>query len=194
MFQYQDVVDAFKGLTSVPINPGYSHCQLLDFYAKRLDYQSYDHLRKSLKNLPSNQFGKVSLKLMQKICRSRLPTQDCPYFEFKVLPNNQIGFYSEWIGWDKKGDEVRAPRALDGVSTAKGLRELVNYPIYVVESPKEVTAWRYNWHSTMLIPNDLAREFFPLSFNKSILVEENPPMALVEAKANRYANNIASTD
>jgi hypothetical protein len=194
MFQFQEVVDSLKGLASNDPTPGVSHCKLLETYAKTLGYQSYYHFVESLKHLPNEQFANVSLKLMRQICLKRIPSQDCAYFEFQAFSSGKIGFYSAWAGWDKRGDEVRVPRELAGPETAIGLRELATYPIYVVQSSNELLAWRYNWRSTALIPENLAKEFFAFAFNKRRLVENNPPMDLVRAKASRYENNIAYAD
>ncbi len=194
MFQFQEVVNAVRDLTSTEVNVDKSHCQLLEIRAKQLGYQSYHHLRESLKHLPTDQFGKISLKLMRQICADRIPSRDVPYFEFQVLPKKKIGFYSHWIGWDKHGDEVRIPRPLEGSSTAAGLRDLSKTPIYVVESPKEVLAWRHIWGATALIPSELAEEFFAFTFNKRFLVEKDPPMDLVRAKAGQYMNNFADAE
>ena len=194
MFQFQEVVDAFKDLAADDPSPEKTHCQLLEKYARELGFQSYYHFIHSLKNLPNEQFGSVSLKLMREICVKKSPSLDEAYFEFQAFSNQKISFYSSWAGWDKYGDEVRVPRALLGVETATGLRELAPYPVYVVESIRELLAWRYHWRSTALIPEKLAKEFFAFAFKRSLLVEKNPPMDLVEAKSNRYENNIADAD
>lgn len=194
MFQFQEVVDALKDLAANDPAPEQSHCQLLEKYAKAVGFQSYHHFVQSLKHLPNEQFANVSLKLMHQICMTRLPSVDGPYFEFQAYSSNKVGFYSSWAGWDRHGDEVRVPRELHGPETAIGLRKLAPYPIYVVESSRELLAWRYSWRSTALLPEKLAREFFAFAFNRHCLVEKNPPMDLVKAKADIYANNVANAD
>jgi hypothetical protein len=193
MFQSQEIFDAVKSLAANdPIN-GFSHCQILEIKVRQLGFQSFHHMRETLKHLSPSVFSTVSISLMRKICEKRLPTLDCAYFEFMMLPKQGVGFYSKWAGWDRHGDEVRVPRPLDGVPTAQGLRKLADYPIYVLESSKEITAWRYNWKATALIPDSLARETFPLSFSKYLMVDKNPPMDLVRKKSRQtYENNIAT--
>ncbi|UOD31634.1 hypothetical protein INH39_08105 [Massilia violaceinigra] len=194
MFQFQEVVDALKAAAANDPHQDISYCRLLNMHAQAWGYQSYNHFLHSLRNLPSEQFGKVSLKLMRLNCMRKLPSLDVPYFEFQAYSPNQISFYSEWAGWDKRGDEVRVPRKLCGRETATGLRKLAPYPVYVVESLRELLAWRYNWHSTALIPEKLAKEFFAFAFNKTCLVEKNPPIDLIEGKIGAYANNMARVD
>ncbi len=194
MFQFQDVVEALKELASNDERSHEeSHCKLLEEYAKGLGFQSYHHFLHSLRNLPDERFGGVSLRLMREICVKRLPSLDCAYYEFQSFAFDEVAFYSRWAGWDKHGDEVRVPRALKGKPTATGMRKLAQYPVYVVESSRELLAWRYHWKSTALIPEELAREFFAFAFQKHLLVEKNPPLELVKARANagRYDNNIA---
>lgn len=191
MFQASEVIDAVKNLAKSDITPQLSHCQALDHYAKRLGYESFNHFREYLEAIPSDRLGKFSLKLMRHICASRTPSLECAYFEFMELGDSGFGYYSHWIGWDSEGEEVRVPRALNGRGTATGLRNLAKYPVYVVESARELLAWRHKWHSTALIPESLARKHFPLSFNKDFRVEENPPIEKVMAKINRYTHNIA---
>jgi hypothetical protein len=128
---------------------------------------------------------------MRQISLRRIPSLDCTYFEF-MATGRHFGFCSYWIGWDKRGEEVRVPRPLIGAETAPSLRKMATHPIYVVESDKELLAWRYNWLSTALIPEQLAKRFFPFAFNKDFMVEKNPPLARIRARAKRdYSNNIA---
>jgi hypothetical protein len=191
MFQVSEVIDAVKNLASTDPQHDRSHCQALEFHAKQLGFQSFHHLKRSLKRLPSDRIDEVSLKLMRQISLRRIPSLDCDYFEFMAADGN-FGFYSYWIGWNKRGEEVRVPRPLTGPATAAGLRKNADFPIYVVESDKELLAWRYNWLSTALIPEQLARRFFPFSFNKVFMVEKNPPLAKIRARVNRdYSDNIA---
>lgn len=194
MFQFQDVVNAVKDLAANDPAPHQSHCRLLEKYAKELGFQSYHHFIQSLRHLPPEQFPNVSLRLMRDICMKKIPSLDEPYFEFQAYSAGKVGFYSEWAGWDKFGNEVRVPRPLEGVDTANGLRRLAEYPVYVVESARELLAWRFSWRSTALVPQKLAKEFFAFAFERRCLVEKNPPMDLVKARAQRYANNISNLD
>lgn len=192
MFQYKEVLGAFKDMVGGSADAAESHCKMLEIRARELGFQGYHHLRTTLAGTPTDKFGEVSLRLMRSICERRIPTLNCAYFEFHVLPGRRTGFYSHWIGWDKNGDEVRVPRPLHGKSTAHGLRRATPQPIYVLESAKEILAWKYNWGSTGLIPEAIAQESFPLSFNKKWLVAANPPIDKVRENANQYMNNLAS--
>ncbi|CAI3804205.1 hypothetical protein [Rheinheimera sp. MM224] len=190
MFAYQDVIDSVKGLANSDKVRKASHCKLLEFYSKQLGFQSYNHLKDSLAGMPSEQLLNVSLKLMRNICSIRTPSIDSSYYEFWAFDNDEIGYYSSWIGWDSNGREVRAPRALVAKPTATQLRQLYEHPIYVVESDKEIICWRHKWKGTALIPEALAKDFFKWSFNKRIKVSKNPPMDLVRKHANEYIHNM----
>ncbi|MCS3805047.1 hypothetical protein HNO92_002216 [Chromobacterium alkanivorans] len=188
MFAYQDVINGFKSLRSAEDTPSsLSSCQALEFWAKNYGFQSYHHFRESLRRQPQDTFAKTSLKLMRLFCEKRLPTLDCAYYEFMVLPKS-IGYYSNWIGWDKNGDEVRTPRPLSGKESVKGLRKAADYPIYVVESERELVAWQKVWGSTAYIPADLAKQHFQKSFNKKHLVADNPPYELIKRKRGNSDN------
>lgn len=193
MFTFEAVLSAFKS-HKTDIDAGLKHCKVLDARARALGFESYHHFRNSLIGLPPDQFGNLSLKVMRYVCERRLPQQDCAYYEFRVLPKRGIGFYSSWIGWDDRGEEVRVPRALKGVETARGLRKAMEDPVYVVETAQELSAWQYIWRSTALIPASLAKEYFPKSFDKEKFVSPNPPMDLVKRNTYRYLNNFASDD
>jgi hypothetical protein len=193
MFTLKILLSAFKSHKS-ETDGNLKHCRVLEARARALGFQSYHHFCNSLSGLPPDQFGKVSLGVMRYICQQRLPQQDCAYFEFRVLPNHGIGFYSHWIGWDDLGEEVRAPRPLEGLETAKSLRGVMKDPVYVVETQEELDAWQFIWRSTALIPEALAKEHFKRSFDKAKYVSANPPIDLIRRNANRYDNNFAADE
>ena len=118
MFQASEIITAVKNLAASDVTTKRSHCQALDSYAMRLGYESFHHFREYLEQLPSDRLGEASLKLMRHICASRTPTLDCAYFEFLELGGGDFGYYSRWLGWDKEGEEVRVPRALNGQRSA----------------------------------------------------------------------------
>lgn len=194
MFQYKDVIDGLKSLSSIEGTLDLSHCQMLNFQAQELGFQGYHHFCQSLKSLSQDVLGQQSIALMRRICEKRLPSRDdCPYFEFVPLSKG-VGYYSYWIGWDENGDEVRVPRPLIGVSSVKKLRGEAEYPIYVIETERELEAWQHIWGSTAYIPEELAKCRFPRYFEKEHLVIDNPPINLIKKKANSwgYDSNIAS--
>lgn len=166
---------------------GLGHCQMLDAKSQELGFQNYHHLRETLRGLPDDQFGPVSIGLMRRVCETKLPSQDCPYFEFYSWPNNnkqgEVGFCSHWIGWDKHGEEVRVPRPLSGYESVVGLRKIEQRPIYVVETEIELLLWQFRWGAIGYVPEALAKQFFRSSFNKEHRVEKDPPLDLVKAKS-----------
>jgi hypothetical protein len=193
MFTAQAVLKAFK-YPADKSDSNSSHCRMLDARAKELGYKDFHHFRVSLKEMPQDQFGKVSLKVMRYVCASRLPQQGRTYYEFRSLPDRALGFYSHWIGWDSNGDEVRTPRPLEGRGTAKGLRGAMSAPVYVIESAVELNVWRTIWHSTALIPAKLAKETFAGAFDKRRFVAVDPPYELIEQRRSKYDDNFATVE
>ncbi|MBL4265731.1 hypothetical protein H8F11_13325 [Vibrio fluvialis] len=180
MFAYQDIVAGVKAVAKSNRSEDYSHCQLLNLYSRNLGFENFYRLQNSLKDLPKDTFGKISTKLMRTICTQKLPSQDSSYFEFSCHTDGSISFYSYWVGWDRYGKEVRVPRPLIGLESVKGMRGVRDMPVYVLESSKEILAWKYGWKGTAYIPESLAREFFAFSFNKEHLVDDNPDMEQVQ--------------
>ncbi|EJU8778381.1 hypothetical protein R7D66_23565 [Vibrio sp. Vb2354] len=179
MFAYQDIVAGVKAAAKSNRSEDYTHCQLLNLYSRNLGFENFHQLQTSLKALPKDNFGQISTKLMRKVCAQKLPSQDSSYFEFLCHPDGSTSFYSYWIGWDRFGKEVRVPRPLIGLTSVKGMREHRDMPVYVLESSKEVLAWKYGWKGTAYMPESVAREFFAFSFNKEHLVDDNPDMEQV---------------
>lgn len=190
MFAYQEVINAVKGLAKSNHSKDITHCQLLALYSKNLGFQSYTHLTNSLTGMSSDDLFNVSLKLMRQICSNRLPTVESNYYEFWSFTDGGFGYYSHWVGWDSKGQEVRVPRPLIATPTVIGLRKDSDNPIYVVESEKEVICWRHKWKGIALIPEALAQECFKLSFEQRVRVSKTPPMDLVRRNAAQYIDNI----
>jgi hypothetical protein len=193
VFSYQDVVNGLKSLSEAVDTPAnLSHCQALEFQARKLGFKSFHHFRESLNGIPQDSFAAISLGLMRRICEKRLPSlNNSSYYEFVPLPNG-VGYYSHWIGWDKFGEEVRVPRPLEGKTSVKKMREAVEHPIYVLESERELIAWQAVWRSTAYVPEELAKANFPKSFNKQHLVSENPPLDLIKRKIRDYSSNFAA--
>jgi len=183
MFSVQEVVDAIKTAAfDTPKTQTLTYCQALEAKSKQIGFESFHDLRAWLTSTPDELIGDYSLSLMRKLCAQRLPMQSCPYYEFMSFPDETIGFYSYWIGWDREAREVRVPRPLRGKETASRLRKISEHPIYTIESSKELSAWLWSWRRTALIPEDLARSRFPECFNKDHLVDKNPPLHKVARK------------
>ncbi len=180
MFAYQDIITGVKAAAKSNRSEDYSHCQLLNLYSRNLGFENFHQLQTSLKALPEDNFGQISTKLMRKVCAQKLPSQDSPYYEFLCHADGSTSFYSYWIGWDRFGKEVRVPRPLIGLTSVKDMRERRDMPVYVLESSKEVLAWKYGWKGTAYMPESVAREFFAFSFNKEHLVDDNPDMEQVK--------------
>lgn len=194
MFAYQECIDSLKYLAKVSAYEGRSHCQKLDLCSQQLGFNNYYHFKSTLPNLPTDRFGKVSLKLMRKYCQAAKPSLDESYVEFYAAQGPrtvQVAFYSQWIGWDKLGREVREPRPYNGKKSIDGIRELFRAPVYVVESDKQLLSWLHNWHDTALIPEKLAREYFSEKFDRRRLVCKNVDLGLVRACKEDYSNNVA---
>jgi hypothetical protein len=183
MFQSCEVINALKDLAASERPAGRSHCQALDVFAQLLGYQSYYHLTHSLNELPSDRLGNVSLRLMRQICARRLPSLDCSYCMFTAHRDGSVSYYSHWIGWDSEGREVRVPSSMNGKATTESFRGFLDYPIYVIESPKELVAWQWRWFAGAVIPESLARELLASVFEQDHLVAKSPPMDKVRQQA-----------
>jgi hypothetical protein len=186
MFDRSEVIDSLKQLAAADRESGRrSHCQLLNFYAEQLKFRNYEDLLRSLKATPDDEIGKVSVRLMRKICAARLPSLDCAYYNFTAFRDGSFGYYSHWIGWDDKGNEVRVPSPLDGMRITEHSRGCLPHPVYVVESHKELLAWRFTWMAGAVMPEALAREFFPSFFKQDWKISSNPPLHRIRAQATR---------
>jgi hypothetical protein len=192
MFAHQECIDSLKYLAKTSNHEGLTHCQRLDACSREFGFNNFRHFRKTLPNLPTDKFGKVSLKLMRLYCQSAKPSLDTSYYELYAESGPKIAFYSSWIGWDKVGREVREPRPLNGQKSIDGLRNLFENPIYVVENNSQLLSWLHNWHGTALIPKDLAKEYFPEKFSRKRLVCDDVDIELVRACNENYNNNIAT--
>jgi hypothetical protein len=185
MFDSQLLISAFKSLAAEAAPPDLGHCQRLNFQARRLGYNDYHHVLRLFKKPTENTLQSLPVRLLQRICAKQLPTRsDCAYVELYAL-GRKVGFYSSWIGWDKDGDEVRVPRRLDGLASVSGLRGQSESPIYVIERDTELLAWRADWRSTAIVPEDLARAHFGSLFDRQHLVASDPPYDLIRAKSAR---------
>ncbi|MFY0639792.1 MAG: hypothetical protein JXR16_02020 [Bermanella sp.] len=192
MFAIQECVTTLKNLAKNNESEDLTHCQKLDLQSQKLGFNNFHDFRKSLSHLPTDRFGKISLKLMRKYCESAKPSLDTAYYEIYADIGPKIGFYSHWIGYDKIGREVREPRPLNGKKSINGLRKLFHSPVYVVEDNKQLLSWLHNWYGTALVPDKLAKEYFPEKFNRRRLVCKDVDIKLVRACNENYDNNIAT--
>lgn len=194
MFTFKDVIDQFKCSTLTSTTESeLRHCQILDLRAKSLGFRDYFDLRSQLKDAPSADLERVSLKLMRGICATRVPpTEEFAYFELQLLPTG-MGYYSQWIGWDKYGNEVRVPRPLSAKTSVTKLRNLASSPVYVIESEPEFFAWRTMWKSTAYVREDIARVRLPSLFGKSHMICEDVSTELIvsASAARNFDDNVA---
>jgi hypothetical protein len=186
MFDRSEVIDSLKQLATADREAGRrSHCQLLNFYAEQLNFRNYDDLIRSLKAVPDDNIGEVSVRLMRHICAARLPSLDCSYCSFTAFYDGTFGYYSHWIGWDDNGREVRIPSPLNGMRIVEQSRGCLPHPVYVVESSKELLAWQFKWLAGAVMPEALAKQFFVSFFNQDWKVSKNPPIRKIRAQAAR---------
>jgi hypothetical protein len=183
MFNRKQLLIAFKSFADSEVSPpGLGHCQRLDFHAMRLGFSNYHHFHETLKAPPARMLGEISIQLMERVCATKEPSrEDCAYYEL-IPMGGQIGFYSHWIGWDAQGEEVRVPRPLNGKLSVPELRKQVSEPVYVVESDRELLAWRTGWNARAYVPEDLAKSHFASLFDRGHLIAADPPLDLIRQK------------
>jgi hypothetical protein len=195
MYSRNQLVSALKSLASVDDSlPDKSYNQLLNYHAQRLQFQSYEHFRRYVNSAPSVALGNLSTKLMERVCASKLPSFNEPYYEFTPFPGG-LGYYSHWIGWDKNGNEVRVPRPLDAQHSVPAVRKLLKKTIYVIENKSEILPWQYLWRAPAYISHSIATEFYPRFFSQEHLVDPDVPRKLVQLRiAENFANLSKSID
>lgn len=192
MFAYKECLDSLKYLAKTSTHTDLSYCQRLDLHSREFGFNNYHHFQKVMPNLPTDKFGKVSLRLMRQYCQSARPSLDSSYYELYVERGPKLAFYSHWIGWDKVGREVREPRPLNGKKSIDGLRDLFDSPVYVVENNRQLLGWLHNWYGTALVPKELAKEYFPEKFNRKRLVCHDVDIELVRVCNENFNNNVAT--
>lgn len=169
-----DCLNDLKHLTRQSHDDGMSYCQRLDHYSRQLGYNSLHHFRKTLPNLSDDQIGNFSTKIMRLACSKALPNPNKPYFEFVAEQGRRMRFYSEWAGWDKRGQEVRVPRDLNGAYSVPRLREQLEVPVYVIETDRQLVAWRHRWYGMAYVSEALAREHMKEAFARYEAVFDGP--------------------
>ncbi len=194
MFAYKECLESLKYLAKTSIHTNLSYCQRLSVHSREFGFNDYHHFQSKMPRLPTDQFGKVSLRLMRRYCETARPSLDTSYCELHAKEGLNIAFYSYWIGWDKGGREVREPRPLDGKKSIDGIRSSLGGPVYVVENERQFIAWFLNWYGAALVPEDLAKNYFPEKFNRRRLVcdDADLDLDLVRSSNENYGNNIAT--
>lgn len=175
-----------EGLKSLPapadISAPLSHCQLLDVKARQLNFNNYHHFRQILKKAPEDEFVEIATALLREICAKRLSNPGSLYYEF-TAEFDSVRFFSEHLGYDKRGNEVRVPRPVTGdVESLQLLRSQLGDPLYVIANDTELLVWRWIWGGTAYLPETLAKANFWRCFDREQRVVENPCLRLVRAK------------
>lgn len=172
-FSAEYILETFKD-TKVADAPKLKHTQYLNYLAKRLGYHDYNHFKGCVRTAPSDRIGDFYLGLMQKICALRLPKEGVDHVRLNDCTWTSVGFDSYFIGWDKRGREVRVPTPGHGVFSAMDFRNVFDEPLYVIETEAEFHAWQLKWGSFALVPVAMAKSRFPSLFNQQSKVVEAP--------------------
>ncbi|WP_191486769.1 hypothetical protein [Pseudomonas sp. FEN] len=157
-----DCVKNFKYLVRCSPDQGMGYTERLHFHAKEIRFNNYDHFLLSLAKLSDDRIGKINTKLMRLACARTMPRSSRNYFEFIANNDRRMRFYSHWIGWDKRGQEVRVPSLMNASYRVPNLRERLDAPVYVIETPAQLLAWRNKWRGMAYVAQELAeRELRP---------------------------------
>jgi len=119
----------------------------------------------TLQTLPPDDFQRAALLAMRAVCARRMATQDCLYFDFTLESDRSYSFQSSWVGRDECGIEQRLPSPVNAMAVIESIRELCAQTVYVLHSPKEVSAWIIHWRGRALLSEHHALSYFPLAFS-----------------------------
>ncbi len=184
MLSNKECVDYLKGLAKVLDYENKTHCQKLDICSREFGFNNFYDFKHNLPNLSSTRGEEITCKLMQRYCQIALPNPNIDYYAFTVYKSDfrQVSYFSHWIGWDKRGKEVREPSLINAELMVNSLRNSSRFtdPVYIVENEREFSIWRLSWYGTAFIPKDLAEENFRSCFDKEWRVCKNVNMKLVE--------------
>lgn len=183
-FNAKSILETFKN-TEVADVPKLKHTQYLHFLARRLGYEDYGHFKSCVENAPSDRIGDFYTTLMKKICAVRVPNEDVEHVCFSHFDGKSISYDSYFIGWDKHGNEVRAPDADHDKLAIMDFRTIFDEPLYLIETDAELLAWQWNWGSFAAVPVAMAKKHFPSLFLKEHLVVADPPIEKIKRKIRR---------
>lgn len=161
-----DCVKHFKYLVCRSLDQGMSYSERLDFHAKEIGFNNYQHFLLSLAKLSDDRIGKINTRLMRLACARALPRPSRHYYEFIAHKDRRMRFYSHWLGWDKRGQEVRVPRLMNAPYRVPDLRERLDAPVYVIETHAQLLAWRHKWQGMAYIAQQLAELELRPAFNR----------------------------
>lgn len=178
------ILESFKD-TKIADAPALKHTQYLSYLAQRLGYLHYAHFKRCVELAPSDRIGDFYTGLMKNICAIRLPKENVDHVRLGPFDGKSIGYDSYFIGWDRRGREVRVPRSGYDNMTIIGFREIFEEPLYVIETEAELFAWQWRWGGFAAVPTPMARDYFPFIFDRRNQVVENPPIDKIERRIQR---------
>lgn len=161
-----DCVKHLKYLVRRSPDQGMSYSERLDFHAKEIGFNNYHHFLISLAKLSVDRIGKINTKLMRIACGRAMPRPSRRYYEFIAHRDRRMRFYSHWIGWDKRGQEVRVPSLMNAPYRVPNMREKLDAPVYVIETPAQLHAWRHKWQGMAYVAQYLAEIELRSAFNR----------------------------
>lgn len=183
-FTAESILQSFKDL-EVENAPVLKHTQYLNYLAQRLGYLDYTHFKRCLQTAPSDRIGDFYSGLMQKICAMRVPNEDTLHVRLNHFDGRSISYDSYFIGWNKRGHEVRVPDPGHGRLSITGFRAVFPEPLYVIETQAEFLAWQWKWGAFAAVPVALAKAHFPSLFSMRREVVKNPPMEKIKRRIRR---------
>lgn len=184
LFTAQTILNTFKEIEMAGA-PRLKHTQYLDYTARQLGYTDYHHFKRCLQTAPDDRIGDFYTSLMRKICSMRLPKEGVDYVRLSDFDGLAISYDSHFIGYDKRGHEVRVPNVGHGKNSVMDFREHFEEPLYVIETEAEFIAWQRKWRSFGVVPVSLAKAHFGSLFNQQHLVEKNPPLKKIKQRVAR---------
>ncbi|WP_417787884.1 hypothetical protein [Stutzerimonas xanthomarina] len=183
-FTAKTILDTFKDV-EIAGAPKLKHTLYLNYAARQLGYSDYIHFKRCVQTAPSDRIGDFYTSLMRKICAIRMPKEGVEYVRFSDYNGISISYDSHFIGWDKRGNEVRVPNVGHGKHSVSDFRSVFEEPLYVIETEVELFAWQWRWRSFAVIPVALAKAKFRSLFHQHDQVMTNPPIAKVKGRVAR---------
>lgn len=159
-------VEHFKYLVRRSPDQGMSYSERLEFHSREIGFNSYHHFLASLARFSDDRIGKVSTKLMRRACARALPKPSETYYEFIAQRGRRIRFYSHWIGWDQRGQEVRVASSMRADYCVPMRREQLAAPVYIIETRTQLLAWRNKWQGMAYVSSELAKREMRQAFER----------------------------
>ena len=159
MYSIQDVLAGVKSLFGAESDEELSHCQKLDLYSRKLDFQGFQHLKKTLKGLPYDELITQGDVIMRSICSMRLPCNNQRYYEYFIEAPlaERVYYYSRKVGQDIYDCEIREPKPLNGLERVKDIRGGGDSLYYLLGSETEVLSWMSKWGGKALVPESIVK-------------------------------------